>query len=98
MAQIRIDVEALRGNSTQIKAKIQELQNLNARLETLLARIEGSWEGQSSTTYIQIMRGYADKAAKMVEVLTEYKNYVDSTVEKFSGVDQSAATRLRGSF
>ena len=98
MAQIRIDIESLRSNSTQLTAKITELQNLNTRLENLIGRIEASWDGQSSITYIGIMRGYANKAVKMVDVLTEYKKYVDSAIEKFSNVDKSAAGRIRGSF
>lgn len=98
MAKIRVDVESLRGNSAQLNARITELQNLNARLENLINRIETSWEGQSSVTYISIMRGYANKASKMVIVLTEYKKYVDGAIEKFSSVDKSSANKIRNSF
>ena len=98
MAKIRINIEALRSDSNKLSAKIAELQNLNTRLENLLSRIEGSWEGQSSITYIGTMRSHAAKAVKMVDVLTEYKKYVDSAIEKFSNLDKSAANRIRGSF
>lgn len=98
MAKIHIEIDSLRSNSTQLEKRIADLQNLNTRLESLISRIEASWEGQASVTYISIMRGYATKTAKMVGVLLEYKKYVDSAIEKFSSVDKSAAARIRSSF
>lgn len=98
MAKIRVDIESLKSNSAQLESRISELQALNTRLESLISRIESSWEGQSSATYISVMRGYASKAVKMIDVLTEYKKYIDGAVEKFSSVDKSSANKIRGSF
>lgn len=98
MAKIKVDINSLTSNSSSLNTKIMELQALNNRLETLISRIQDSWEGQSSERYISGMRSYAAKAQNMVEVLTEYKKYVDSAIEKFSNVDKNSASRIRSSF
>lgn len=98
MAKIKVDIEALTSNSSALNSRIAELQNLNSRLEDLINRIDSSWEGQASLTYISTMRNHASKAKKMVDVLTEYKKYVDSAISKFSNVDKNAAAKIRGSF
>lgn len=98
MAKIRMDIEALTANAAQIDARITELQALNSRLESLISRIEASWDGVSSIAYIAIMRGHAEKAKKMIAVLTEYKKYVETAIEKFRSIDNGSASRIRNSF
>ena len=98
MAKIKVDIDALTSNSSVLNSRIAELQNLNSRLEDLINRIDSSWEGQASLTYINTMRNHAAKAKKMVDVLTEYKKYVDSAISKFSNVDKNSAAKIRGSF
>ena len=98
MAKIKVDIDALTSNSSALNSRIAELQSLNSRLEDLINRIDSSWEGQASLTYINTMRNHAAKAKKMVDVLTEYKKYVDSAISKFSNVDKDAAAKIRGSF
>lgn len=98
MAKIKINEEALRANSIALSKKIEELQNLNSRLESLIAAIGDSWDGKASEAYVAQMLGYATKAKEMTAVLTEYKKYVDSAVNKFSAVDAKSASRIRNSF
>lgn len=98
MAVIKLDDNALKTRSAELSARIAELQNLNARLESLINRIDASWEGQSSIAYITTMRGYAERANKMVEVLTEYKKYVDTVLERIPSHDNISSNRIRGSF
>ena len=98
MAKIKVDIDALTGNSSVLNSRIAELQSLNSRLEDLINRIDASWEGQASVTYINTMRTHAAKAKKMVAVLSEYKKYVDSAISKFSNVDKNAASKIRNSF
>lgn len=98
MAKIKIDENALRANATALNSRITELQNLNNRLNELIIRIGDSWDGQASVAFITRITAQAAKAKKMEEVLQEYKNYVESTVEKFTTLDNSAASRIRGSF
>ena len=98
MAKIRIDIDALLANSSVISTKIGELENLNIRLDDLISRIGASWEGDSSIAYINKMRGHSSKAKKMIEVLAEYKKYVDSAASKFNAVDRNSAAKIRSSF
>ena len=98
MAKIKVDIEALKSNASSLEGRIAELQNLNNRLEALIARIQASWEGQASIIYIAKITAQAAKAKKMVEVLTEYKKYVENAVAKFSNVDSTSANKIKGSF
>ncbi|MBO5869589.1 MAG: WXG100 family type VII secretion target [Clostridia bacterium] len=98
MAKIKIDVEALKSNAALLDARIAELQSLNQRLEALIARIQASWEGQASIIYIAKMIAQATKAKKMVDVLLEYKKYVETTIQKFSTIDDNSANKIRNSF
>lgn len=98
MAKIKIDVAALRENSRGLELKIQELNVLNKNLDSLISRIESSWEGEASTAYINMMRFYENKANSMVEILTEFKSYIDSAVIKFEDVDNASASNIRNSF
>lgn len=98
MAKIKVDVDALQRNASALEARISELQALNTRLEQLMARMQASWEGQSSALYLAKLSAQAQKARKMVDVLEEYKKYVETAVEKFSGADRDYAGKIRNSF
>lgn len=98
MANIKINENMLRSNSKAIEVKIQELNEMNQRLNSVITRIEDSWEGDASIAYVNMMQNYAKQAEEMVTVLNEFKSYVDSAVTKFENMDKSAASKLRNSF
>ena len=98
MARIKIDIDALKSNASALEGRIAELQNLNSRLESLIAQIQASWEGQASIVYIAKLTAQAAKSKKMVEVLMEYKKYVETAISKFSSVDTNAANKIKNSF
>lgn len=98
MAKIKVNAEMLRSNSNALNSKIQELTQMNQTLDSLMMRIGDSWDGDASNAYVNMMRNYKSKAEEMVSVLNEFKKYVDEAVNKFESTDQSAASRLRGSF
>ena len=98
MAKIRLDISELKNNEKSIEQHIAQLEALNSRLETLLARIESSWEGDASTAYIRVMRNYATQAADMVKALLEFKGYVNNATSTFETLDKSAASRINGAF
>ena len=52
-AKIAVDIAALQNNEKTIGDYIGRLEALNARLETLLGRIESSWEGNSRQEYLK---------------------------------------------
>ena len=98
MAKFKVDISALRTDENSLEKQIQELQELNKRLETLLSRIESSWEGDASTAYIRMMRTYAAQAANMVEILKEFKSYVNKASNTFETFDKNTASRIWNSF
>lgn len=95
MPKIKIDTEGLKNSSENIDARIAELQNLNSRLESLIARIADSWEGNASEAYINLLRSYAEHAKNMINILNEYKKYIDKTVVKFSELDRNKANIVK---
>lgn len=95
MAKIKINKDGLRQNKQAIDARIQELQSLNERLAALLSRIESSWEGAASKQYITTMMMYKQKAESMIEVLNEFKNYIEQAVNQFEEKDRSGGSRIR---
>ena len=98
IGKIVVDIAALQGNEKSIDQYISRLEALNGRLETLLGRIEASWEGESSKAYLTLMRGYAAQAANMVKVLQEFKNYVANAHNLFESKDKASASRINSSF
>ncbi len=98
IGKVLVDIAALQGNEKSIEQYISRLEALNSRLETLLGKIEASWEGESSKAYLNLMRGYAAQAANMVTVLQEFKSYVGKAHSLFETKDKAAASRINGSF
>ena len=95
MPNIKVNIDGLNNNSNNISSKIAELQNLNNRLDSLIARIADSWEGDASEAYINLLRSYAEHAKNMVNILNEHKRYIDKTVVKFSELDKNKAVAVR---
>lgn len=98
MAKIVIDTDALKSNASSLDARIAELQSLNTRLKTLIEQIQTSWEGEASLIYIAKILSLAAKAEKMVDVLSEYKKYVERAISEFSEKDNESANKIRSSF
>ena len=98
MAKFKVDITALRTDEKSLDQQIQDLMELNKRLETLISRIESSWEGDASVAYVRMMRNYASQAANMVEVLKEFKSYVNNAANTFESFDKKTASRIWGSF
>ena len=93
-----VKLTQLRENSSALERQIGGLTQLNARFTALLGRMEASWEGAASEAYLRLMQQYAAQAADIVLVLQEFKSYVDRAVSAFEEADNSAASRILGSF
>ena len=97
-AKVAVDITALQDNEKTIQQYISQMEALNARLETLLGRIESSWEGKSSQAYLNLMRGYAAQAVNMGAAMREFEKYVQKACTMFEAKDRAAASRILGSF
>lgn len=98
MAKIKIDIDALVSNRSALESQIQELAGYNRTLGALIEEIKNNWEGGTSEDYYSMMRGYYNQAAKMMDVLQEFKKYADTTIHKFEALDNQSASRIRNSF
>lgn len=96
MARIKINIDGLQQNRNAIDQKINELQALNARLDSLLSSIESTWDGAASQQYIASMTQKKAKAKEMVAVLQELRNYMSQASERFEQQDKSGAAKIRG--
>ncbi len=94
MAEIRIDDSALSGNIQTLSGQIDELEQLNSQLYALLNQIAESWEGEACVQYIASMTTRREKAEQMVEVLNEFKKYMEEALEQFQEEDQSSASKI----
>lgn len=98
MSRINLDIDELDLSSASIQQKINELESLNARFEVLIAQIKNSWEGKASEAYLAMILSYYNKAQGMIEILEEFKKYVDSAINKFSELDSRSAVEIRSIF
>ena len=94
----RINLDEIINNRNNLKKYIEDLKNLNSRLEQLINKIGDSWQGDASTSYINMMRKYADQARQMEQVLEEFDKYADSAVTRFSKTDEESANSIKNSF
>lgn len=95
MALIKVNIEGLQANKQAISQKINQLQNYNNRLSSILAQIEAGWEGEASEKYAAAMRVYQRKAEQMVSVLYEFQSYMDQAAVRFEQQDKTGGARIR---
>lgn len=98
MAVIQIDTDILRQASSQITDKLNELQTLNASLNTIIGAIAEGWSGQASTQYHALMKNYAKQANQFQPVFQELKKYADETVNSFEDLDASCSNKIEQAF
>ena len=98
MPVIKIDPEILSSASKQIATQITELNGFNGRLNALIDEIHDKWKGDASNKYYNLMLSYKQKAVQMESILAKFKQYADTTVNKFQTLDQECASYIRNSF
>ena len=52
MAKITVDVEALRSNKSVLDARIQEIEQYNGELKTLIEQIKSGWNRVKKQTIL----------------------------------------------
>ena len=98
MARIKVNIEGLRNNRSDIQKQLAELQQLNSKLEGMINTIDASWEGQASKAYRNMMMNYLKKARNQEQILQEVMRYIQSAINKFETTDKKSSTRIRGAF
>ena len=98
MAKIRVDVDGLQDNYQSLGLRTAEMQDLIARLNAILERIDSSWEGDASRAFIEMMRGYRLRAEGVLKVVQAHRDYIGKASAKFSAADARCADVIRNSF
>ena len=96
MGRIKINTDGLQSNIASMDQHIGQLEALNSQLESLINRIDESWEGDACNAYIASMTGRLQSAKQMISVLQEFRSYMQEAVNRFEEKDQQGASRIRG--
>ena len=94
----RVEIDSLRNFASTIDGRIQEYETLNDRMASMKDSIIASWKGESSDAFGEMMGNYVVQAGKLVEILTEFKNYAQKAADLFDSVDNECAAKIRSSF
>ena len=94
MARIRINTDGLKSNISEMNNYIATLEQLNNRLQTLITRINDSWEGNACKAYVEAMMKRLSKSKEMVKVLVAFRGYMQQAVSKFEERDKIGAGNI----
>lgn len=98
MAHIRIDYDGLMQQVSSLNSQIEQYQTLGGRVNSLLAQMQSSWEGNACNSYISMMHGYMQKAEKMTAVLSAFKSYAEGAANDFTQTDRQCAEIIKSAF
>lgn len=97
-ARTRVEIDSLRNFANVIEGRIQEYEALNGRMSSMKENVLASWQGEASEAFGEMMANYVVQAGRLVEILTEFKNYAQKAADLFDNADTECAARIRGSF
>lgn len=94
----RVEIDSLRNFANTIEGRISEYESLNERMSAMSGNILATWHGEASEAFGEMMGNYVIQAGKLVEILTEFKNYAQKAADLFDNADTECATKIRNSF
>lgn len=94
----RVEIDSLRNFANTIEGRIQEYETLNDRMAAMKDNVLASWHGEASEAFGEMMGNYVIRAEKLVEILTEFKNYAQKAADLFDSADTECAAKIRSSF
>lgn len=98
MADFRAEIDSLREEAKQLQTQINKYKELEKKINTLLVRMRSSWEGDACNSYMNMMALYQGRINKMIQVLTDYKSYVEKSVTIIEDKDREIASQINNSF
>lgn len=94
----RVEIDSLRNYANIIEGRISEYQALNSKMAAMKDTVIATWQGEASEAFNELMGNYVVDAEKLVEILTEFKNYAQKAADLFDSVDMECASKIRNSF
>lgn len=98
MAKIKIDFDGLLQEAGNLKGDIQEYNAQQTAFQTLTASIQEGWKGLSGDSYCRKMNDYFREGQKIIDILSQFLENVNSTVTSFDQVDAQCADLINRSF
>lgn len=93
--QIRITPDQMRSRSGEYRAEAQKVQEVIAKMDSLLAALQSEWEGQSSQAYAQRFGELRPGFVKAQQLIEEIARSLDSTAQALESTDQQIAGQFR---
>ena len=89
MSEVRVDFGALSGGSAGILSTYRSLQSTLENLESQLAPMVSSWNGDAREAYYQQKRKWDEASAAMATILQQMGQAVDDAHENYTAAENS---------
>ncbi|PLT31469.1 WXG100 family type VII secretion target [Peribacillus deserti] len=93
---IRLTPEELRGVARQYQTESSNVQELVSRLDNMSSHLQDIWEGASSQAFAEQYQQLRPSFEKMVTLLAEVSQQLNSSATVLEDTDQQIASQIRG--
>ena len=94
--QIRITPDQMRGRAGEYRTEADKVNDVIARMDSLLASLQGEWEGAASQSYANRYAELKPGFVKAEELIREIAAALDATARIVEETDASIASQFGG--
>lgn len=94
--QIRVTPAELLETSTEYGRESQEVLTQIVRMDNLMGRLQGMWEGQASEAFKAQYEELKPSFLKMSDLLLDVQEQLQSTARALEDADRQIASQIRG--
>ncbi len=93
--QIRITPDQMRVRAGEYRAEADTVNGVIRRMDTLLVRLSGEWEGRASESYAARYQELKPGFTRVEELIREIASTLDKTAAMLEETDQGIARQFR---
>lgn len=93
--QIRITPDQMRMRANEYRVEAEHVQDVIGKMDSLLNRLQGEWEGASSQAYASRFSELRPSFVKARELIDEIARALDNTAGRLEETDAQIAAALR---
>lgn len=94
-SQIRMTPEQMRGRASEYRTQAEAVQEVIAKMDSLLSALQSEWEGQSAEAYAARYEELKPGFVKAQDLITEIATSLDSAANQTEELDQGLASQWR---
>lgn len=94
MSQITISPETMRTRATEYSQHQAELDELTGKLDTLLATLEGEWQGAATESFRSQWEGIKPSFTNCSTLLAEINQQLNQTATAMEDLDSNIASQM----